>query len=266
MDAAPLLSPGPAPTPDRRTTLSMDRMGGVAALLIAAGYVAIMPLFALVGAPPEGAPARVEYHATGTAAWWGIVSLSVLTDLLLLPLAGALYLALRRLGQPEMLVATLFTLTFVVLDLAVLWPAKVALIQLGEQAAIATDAQRSLLVAAASYPAAVLDSVLVPVYSVLTLGIGILVTSLVMLRAGRSAEARRPAEAGRPAALVGVVTGLLSVGSVVETAISGTFPVLVVVTSLLTIVWLVLVGLGLLRGTWAGVEPAAPLARDVTAP
>jgi hypothetical protein len=260
MNAAPLLSPGPAPAPDWRVAPSMDRLGGVAALLIAAGYVAIMPLFALVGAPPEGASARLEYHATGTTAWWGIVSLSVLTDLLFVPLTAALYRALRRLGQPAMLVATLFILTFVVLDLAVLWPAKVALVQLGEQAAIATDAQRSLLAAAASYPAAVLDSVLVPVYSVLTLGIGILVTSVVMRRAGRWAGV------GRPAALVGVATGLLSVGSVVETAISGTFPVLVVVTSLLTIVWLVLVGLGLLRGTWAGVEPAATQAREVTAP
>lgn len=222
---------------DAVTPVWILRAGGFAALLLAAGYVATMPLFAIVGAPPEGALARLEYHAAGTTAWWGIVALSVLTDLLFVPVTVALYAALRRSNEPAMLLATSFTLIFVVLDLAVLWPAKVSMITLGEESAMATSSQRALFVVAASYPSAVLDSILTSVYSVLTLGIGILVTGLVMLRGGF----------GRATGIVGVATGALGIASVVETALSGTFPILVVGASLLTIVWLVLLGRRLLN-------------------
>jgi hypothetical protein len=240
LNAAPLVTAARASIPDRLAPISMERVGGVAALLLAAGYVVIMPLFATVGAPPAGAQARLEYHSTGTAAWWGIVALSVLTDLLFVPIAASLYAVLRRFGQPAMLIATIFTLLFVALDLAVLWPAKVSLIGLGEQYA-ASPAQRDLLLGAAAYPAAVVDSILTSVYSVLTLGIGILTTGLVMLRAGTA----------RATAIIGVLTGALGIASVIETALTGSFAVTVVLASLLTIVWLVLVGWGLLRSLWA---------------
>ena len=125
---------------DARTAAAADagtpawilRTGGIAALLLAAGYLATIPLFAAVGAPPSGAQARLEYHAT-TRTLVGIVALSVLTDLLLLPVAISLYAALRRSSQPAMLLATAFTLLFVVLDLAVTWPAYASLITLGQQ-------------------------------------------------------------------------------------------------------------------------------------
>ena len=211
--------------------------GGIAALLLAAGYLATIPLFAIVGAPPEGAQARLEYHMTGTTAWWGIVALSVLTDLLFVPVAISLYTALRRSNQPAMLIATAFTLLFVVLDLAVLWPAKASLVTLGEAYAAATSDQRVLLLAAAGYPSAVLDSSLTAVYSILTLSIGILGTGLVMLRGGF----------GPAPALVGVTSEVLGIASVMETAVTGRFPILVVGASLLTIMWLVLVGRGLIR-------------------
>ena len=241
-NASPLVTPSRTSTiTERLAPISMEQVGGVAALLLAAGYVLIMPLFATVGAPPVGAQARLEYHSTGTAAWWGIVALSVLTDLLFVPIAASLYAALRRFGQPAMLVATAFTLLFVALDLAVLWPAKVSLIGLGEQYATALPAQRDLLLAAAAYPAAVVDSILTSVYSVLTLGIGILMTGLVMLRTG----------VARATAIIGVLAGALGIVSVAETALTGSFAVLVVGASVLTIVWLVLVAWGLLRAQWA---------------
>lgn len=243
--ATPVTGRRPARVPARLGALSMEQVGGIAALLLAAGYVATMPLFAIVGAPPAGALARLEYHTTGTATWWAIVALSVLTDLLFVPVAVSLYAALRRFGQPAMAVGTAFTLVFVVLDLAVLWPAKVAIIGLGQQYATTPQDQRDLILAAAGYPAAVADSLLTSVYSILILGVGLLVTSLVMLRSGTA----------RMTAIVGVATGALGIASVVETMVTGRFPVLVVLASLLTIVWLVLVGWGLLRSWWAVAEP-----------
>jgi hypothetical protein len=182
----------------------MQLIGGVAALLIALGYFATMPAFAVAGAPPTGALARLEYHAGTVGPWWAIVALSVLTDLLFVPTSIALYTALRRWGQPTMLVATVFTVLFVALDLGVTWTGYVSLIGMGEQYAAATAAeQRAALVAAAGYPDAVLSSPLISIDSILTLGIGIFVTSLVILRSGGFCASHMfPRGANRPSTLL----------------------------------------------------------------
>jgi hypothetical protein len=214
------------------------RIGGVAALLLAAGYVATIPLFAAAGVPPSGAQARLDYHATTAAAWWAIVALSVLTDLLFIPVSIALYTALRRSSESAMLLATVFTLLFVVLDLAVTWPSYTSLITLSQQYATATTVdQRAILVAAAGYPSAVLSSPLQSIDSILTLSIGILVTGLVILRGAF----------GRASGILGVTTGSVGIASVAETALTGEVSPLAIATSLLTIAWLVLVGRGLVR-------------------
>ena len=49
------------------------RWGGIAALLLAAGYVAIIPLFAWVGAPPATGEAWFRYLPGKTTAWWVII-------------------------------------------------------------------------------------------------------------------------------------------------------------------------------------------------
>ncbi len=214
------------------------RTGGVAALLLAAGYVATIPLFAAVGAPPSDAQARLDYHATTAATWWAIVALSVLTDLLFVPVSIALFAALRRSSEPGMLLATTFTLLFVALDLAVTWPAYASLITLGQHYAMAaTVDQRALLVAAAGYPSAVLSSPLQSIDSILTLSMGILVTGLVMLRGAF----------GRAPGIVGVATGLVGIASVAQTALTGAVSPLAIAASVLTIAWLVLVGRSLLK-------------------
>lgn len=225
------------PTPEADVPPWILLAGGTAALLVAAGYVATIPLFTAVGAPPTGAQARLEYHAAvGATAWWAIVALSVATDLLLVPVAIGLYAALRRVSPPAMMLATALSLLFVTLDMAVTWPAHASLISLGLEYAAAPSGARPLLVAAASYPAGVLDSLLIAVYSVLTLSLGIMATGIVMLRAGF----------GRATAAAGVLTGVTGIASLAETVASGSFPLLAVVTTLLTIAWLVLAGRGLL--------------------
>ena len=74
------------------------RWGGLAALLVAIGYVAIIPLFAWVGIPPTTGEAWFRYLPGKTTVWWVIVWLSVVTDLLYLPVAWALWIALRKAG------------------------------------------------------------------------------------------------------------------------------------------------------------------------
>ena len=159
------------------------RVGGTAALVLAIGYVIIIPLYAHVGAPPNGAEAWFKYLPGKTTIWWAILGLSVFTDFLYVPVAFALYLALKELNRNVMLLATAFVGLFVVLDLAVTWSHYASVLSLyGNYATATDDAHRASYIAAANYASAMLNSPLEIVYAIVTLSFGILLIGFVMLR------------------------------------------------------------------------------------
>jgi len=159
------------------------RMGSIAAMTLGVGYVIIIPLYARVGAPPSGGEAWFNYLPGKTTIWWAILALSVFTDFLYVPVALALYLALKRVSRNAMLLATAFVGLFIVLDLAITWSHYASILVLYAQyRAASSELQRASYVAAANYGAAVLASSLEVVYAIVTLSIGILVTGIVMLR------------------------------------------------------------------------------------
>jgi hypothetical protein len=125
----------------------------------------------------------------------------------------------------------------VVLDLVVTWTNYAALITLSEGYGTATALQRAADVGAATYAAAVLDSSLEAIYSILILSIAILLTSLVMRRG----------VFGRGTAYIGVVTGVGGIVAVVGLYFASVLSVMIVVVSALTTLWIVLVGVRLIR-------------------
>jgi hypothetical protein len=132
-----------------------------------------------------GGQVWLEYLEGKTAVWWGIAGLSILTDLLFVPIVAALYLALRGLNRIVLLAGAALLGLFVIVDLAVTWPNFASLITLGaELDAAAAEAERAAIVAAATYPAAVLDSSLFAVYVLLVPALGILAISWVMRGGG----------------------------------------------------------------------------------
>ena len=209
------------------------RVGGICALLLGLGYVVTIPLYAHVGAPPSGGgEVWLSYLAGKTAMWWVILGLSVLTDLLYIPVALALYLALRGVSKNAMLVATAFVGLFVVLDLAVTWANFASLISLsGTYAAATTDAQRTGIVAAANYPSAVLASRLEVVYAIGILSFAILMIGLVMLKG----------LFGKVTAYVAVLTGISGIVSIAGVSAA------VIINAVLATIWVLLVGLRLYR-------------------
>ena len=92
-----------APDVDERR---LYRWGGLSALLLGLGYLLTIPLYVAVGAPPHGGEARLGYLVGKTTVWWAILGLSVFTDLLFLPVALALYRALRSVNKNAMVFAT----------------------------------------------------------------------------------------------------------------------------------------------------------------
>jgi hypothetical protein len=214
------------------------RVGGISALVLGIAYIVTIPLYVRVGALPSGGEAWLKYLAGNTTVWWAILCLSVLTDLLFVPVALALYLALKGVNRNAMLVATACVGLFVVLDLAVTWPNYASLITLSSHyAAATTDIQRAAYVAAANYASSVLASSLEAVYSIMVLSFGILMIGLVMLKGIFS----------KSTAYVGLVTGILGIISVAGPLFVSTLSVTVIITSVLTTVWVLLVGYRLYR-------------------
>jgi hypothetical protein len=223
--------------PRRRGIL---RWGGAAALALGVGYVMTIALYASVGAPPnaDGGEAWLAYAAGKTSAWWAILGLSVLTDLLFVPVALALYVALERVARGAMLLATALILLFVVLDLAVTWPNYASLIALsGDFAASSTEAGRAAAAASAASPAAMLASTTFAVYAILVPSLGILVASLVM----------RGAAFGRGAVVIGILTGIFGIIAVVGPLVLASLGAAAILASTLTTLWLFLVGFRLYR-------------------
>jgi hypothetical protein len=221
--------------PDRKL---LYRVGGLSALVLGIAYVASVPLYASVGAPPSGGEARLHYLVGKTTVWWAILGLSVFTDVLFIPVAFALYLALKGVNRNAMLIATAFVGLFVVLDLAVTWPNYAALISLsGKYAAATTAAERAIYVAAASYASAVLTSSLEAVYSILVLSLGILLIGLVMLKG----------PFGKTTAYLSVLTGILGIVAAVGPFFVSALGVTIIIASVLTTAWVFLVGFRLYR-------------------
>ncbi|MBW7882140.1 MAG: DUF4386 family protein [Caldilineaceae bacterium] len=214
------------------------RVGGISGIVLGIAYIVIIALYIPIGAPPSGTEAQLAYLAEHTAVWWAILGLSVLTDFLFVPVALALYLALRGINRDVMLVATAFVGLFVVLDLALTWTNYAALITLsGDYAAATDDAQRALFVAAANYPSTVLASNLLFVYNSLTLAVGILMTGLMM----------RKGIFDRSTAYTGLATGILGIVAVAGSFLPGPLDMTIIIASILTTVWVLLAGYRLYR-------------------
>jgi hypothetical protein len=208
------------------------QLGSVAALTLAAGYVVITILYARVGVPPESGDAWFKYLPGKTTAWWAILTISVFTDFLYIPLAFALYLALRELNRNLMLLATAFVGLFVVLDLAVTWTHYASVLLLYRNYIFATDdAQRASYLAAANYASAILRSPLEVAYAIVTLSFGILLIGVVMLRG----------TFGRITAYLALGTGVLGILSLTGWGFA------IIGNAVLATVWLFFVGAKLWR-------------------
>ena len=208
------------------------RVGGFAAFVLAVGYVIVTVLYARVGVPPDSGDAWFKYLPGKTTAWWAILVISVFTDFLYIPVAFALYLALREVNRNLMLLATAFVGLFVVLDLAVTWSHYASVLLLYRNyVSAADDVHRESYLAAANYASAILRSPLEVVYAIVTLSFGILFIGFVMLRG----------TFGKITAYLALGTGVLGILSLTS------FSFAIIGNAILATVWLFFVDCKLCR-------------------
>ncbi|MGD0804965.1 MAG: hypothetical protein ABSA11_12935 [Candidatus Bathyarchaeia archaeon] len=184
------------------------RAGGIAAFIIGVLCIIDVALAATLGSPPSTGEEYLKYFiGIVLQARVADVLIPALTDLLLIPVALALYLVLRGVDRNAMLVTTVFTGLFIALDLGTSTLNTSTLITLSVQyAATTSDAQRAAFVAAADY-AAVSLAVSSPIYSFVVPCLGFIITNLVMLRGVFS---RAVAYLGIVASVAGIVGGISS--------------------------------------------------------
>jgi hypothetical protein len=213
----------------------MYRLGAIAAFALVIGYLIIIALYIPVYPFPDTGQAMLEYLNGKSSVWWAIIGVSALTDFLYALIAFALYQALKGINRDAMVVATGLKWLFVVLELAIAWPNYVVLLTLSEgYAAATTDLQRASYVAAANYATAMLNSKL-GFYSILVPALGTLLIGLVM----------RKGIFNKATAYLGVVAGVLGIVSVVGPLFVSALDPTIILTSLLTTVWFLLIGLKL---------------------
>jgi Domain of unknown function (DUF4386) len=210
------------------------RVGGLAGLMLGAGYLLTFPVIAYAGGfPPPGTEARLAFMAEHAAGWWAVAALMIFTDLLYVPVFLALYQALKGINQYMMLLALACAGLFVALDLAVTWTAYSSLITLGGNYAAATsDAQRAIIVAAAGYPSAINDSPLLGIYAILIPATGLLLASLVM----------RKGIFNKALAYVGMVAGICGILAGVGPIVLGALDVAQYINASLAMIWFFVVG------------------------
>jgi hypothetical protein len=222
------------------------RVGGLAALILGAGYLLTFPVIAYAGGfPPPGTEARLAFMAEHAAGWWALAALMIFTDLLYIPVFLALYQALKGINKYMMLLALACAGLFVALDLAVTWTAYSSLITLGGNYAAATsDAQRAVIVAAAGYPSAINDSPLLGIYATLIPATGLLLAGLVM----------RKGIFNKALAYLGVVAGISGILAGVGPLFISELETAQKINAGLAMIWFLVVGWKLYR---LGRQPVA---------
>ena len=184
----------------------------------------------------EGVLKWLSGQATPAYTFYG---LTIVADILLVPVVLALYLALKGVNKNAMLAAAGFGVLALVLDLGVNSITWIALVTLSQNYAAATsDVQRAAFLATADYAVGI-TSVSEKGYSILILSIWPLITSLVMLRGVFS----------KATAYVGIVGSIigLAYGMTVFVPYSSSLEILVSIAFVLFGVWLLLAGSRLYR-------------------
>src|SRR2546426_905853 len=97
-------------------TKGLHRAGGISAIVLGMSYIVITALYVLGGVPPSETEEWLKHLSGRATAWWAILGLSVLTDFLFVPVALALYVALKRVNRNAVLVGTGLVVSFVALD------------------------------------------------------------------------------------------------------------------------------------------------------
>jgi len=215
-------------------------MAGYSGITIAVCYIFITAGFVISGTPlPKDAEAWVSYMAGGSSIWWGIIWLSIITDILYLPVAAGFYALFKNVHKGMVLVAGVLFALFVMLELSITWSNFPAIIELVNKYNLAaTEAQKALYLSALEYASNIFQTPVTGFYMIVIPSIAVILFSILMLKSARFSKA---------ASYIGISSGALNVLSVIGGLFSSTLGQLVVLGSVLALIWKFAIGVKFLR-------------------
>jgi hypothetical protein len=224
-------------TPTRINGASLSKTGGIAACTLGISYMLILVLYMISGPLPATVQDALAYFSNHAVKWLGIFWLSVLTDLLFAIVAFVLHKVLKDSSGQILLSGVGMLQLFVLLDLAITWPNYSSLLGISSKFAGADQSQRTMLLSAATYSFETLTSLFFNFYAILLPSLGIFFIGIAM----------RNSVFSKATAWIGVTIGMLGIFAVVGSLIHSFFGIAVVATSLLTTIWIFVVGIRLVQ-------------------
>jgi hypothetical protein len=159
------------------------RLGGMAMLLSGILVLLVAATSFVLGSPPSDSPdyfIALETNLGAARLTFGLYSLA---DLLMVVAVPGLYLAFRRVNKTALLAGLSLTAAYLVVDLGVTELNSLTLLRLADHLAVtAGAAERAAIQAAATYALATLP--LATFFSYFVSSVGLLIVTLVMMRAG----------------------------------------------------------------------------------
>jgi hypothetical protein len=211
------------------------KWGGVCALLVGVIYFIALASALSLGLPSSTTGEGIlKWFSGQTTLAYTLYGLTIVTDVLLVPVVLALYLALKEVNKNATLAAAGFGGLSVALDLGVTLITWIALITLSQNYAAATsDVQRAAYLATADYAVGI-TSVSATVYGSIIFAIWPLITGLVMLKGVFN----------KATAYVGIAGSIASIvyGITIFVPYSSSLAIFLVLAFILFGIWLLLAG------------------------
>lgn len=157
---------------------------GYSGLTIAIVYAIIFVAFAISGFPlPKEASQWITYLEGKTLIWWWIIWLSIVTNLLYIPVAFGLYEYFKKKYKIQFISVGLLLTLFVFLELALTWSHYPTIIELTQQYKIATsETQKTIILSAIEYASTSFQTPITSFYTIILPSIGILLANVFILK------------------------------------------------------------------------------------
>lgn len=214
--------------------------GGISGIAIGIGYVIITGAYTMAGFPlPTDSLSWINYLNGNFHIWWSIIWLSIITNLLYLPFAYAMYELMKKTHAGMLLISlSLFTL-FVVLELSITWSRYPALLDLVAKYQSCSDGEmKSVYLAAIETVSAEFQTNVTTFYMIFVPSVATIFSSIALLQTKFTHKL---------IALIGLISGgcnaIASMGGIFIKPLGN----LVVVGSFLVLFWFIGIGIALLK-------------------
>ena len=159
-------------------------IAGYSGILIAIGYIFLPIAFAVSGFPlPTEASKWITYLTGKTNIWWGIIWLSIITNILYLPFAHGLYELFKKSHRVHVMISELLFALFVFLELSITWTNYPTIIELSQKYALSSsETQRLMILSAIEFASTSFQTPVTAFYTIVIPSLATILASYVMFK------------------------------------------------------------------------------------